>query len=278
MTLYDYLAILYNCNDSIELLLHESVDPIYDGSTQYLLNSIEFNKLMSYRIVYASVSKTDEIKFYTNPTSIQSTVISHEVYLKKPSIISKISYYINLLKDRIRTTYRSVDGKYNIFRIIGNKYSLVDTQETWYMSSFRNSLPANNTTFSINKPGDICTYTADVVYRYALNRYKNPIFRLKVLNRTNGNFDNLFSTNGECLVDDSMVFTLEKNPRPLQSYQSIKRRLKGNVISEERIIELVNIVSMNYDEILAAWYSHPSKFGSCYNEYGLNIQELKFDN
>ena len=284
MILYEYLITFDGCNHNVELDLIVSndninglrTDDVYANSMQYLLNSSEFSKYMACEVTSALVCKSDNIKFYRDPDNCCSTDMVHEIIIRKPSISNKLSYYIKLLKERVRTTYRSVDGKYNIFRILLNKYSLIDTQETWYMSSFRNSLPYNHPMFSEGKSGDICTYTADVVYRYALNRYKKPIFRLRVLHPTNNKMEELLNNAGECIVDDSMVFTLEENPRPIQSYESVKRRLKGNIISEERVQQLVNIVSKNYDEILTAWYSHPSKFGSCYNEYGLNIRELKF--
>lgn len=225
-------------------------ESVYDDTSLSLKR--DFSSLLCRRVKSVDIDNCD------NPINIDKNhtvdyVCSVDTY--SPSIVDKIIGYIKFKVGKI--------NRYDILvllnKLLYGKY-YIPLHPLLYDNKIDRELIGG-----YDKPGDIFVYTKNITDSNLFN-LKTPIFRLRVINRVNDEEIPIPIFKPDIWpgdnIDTTMVFTLEKHPVPLQTYESVKRRLRGNIITEERVNELVEFVSLNYDELRRAWDIDTDTFGT----------------
>ena len=132
----------------------------------------------------------------------------------------------------------------------------------------------------------------DACYRFHIyNKYRaiqmgqdtsTPFIKLDVSYRVNEYADDikpplwwlnkysLFENSGEDYCDYCIPFTIKEHPKPLISYDIVKRRLRGNILPQTEIDHLIKFISYNYKELLRVWYMDPYRLGRWEDLYDPN--------
>lgn len=267
MILYDLMQKLIVYSPCHVQIVDECDNVIYDDSSKFLWE--HRSDLMPYRISHASTfALGDDIEgFEKRMFNLDEDVVCDLRFIidvEKPTIFTKLKY-------KFLTIYQEYFCRNSPLDYIKYKLKIILTRkfiDEYYLPDNIEFSSSSTITTEFIKPigsrlgGQVNTYTAD-----NNSRYKFPIFRIVVIQHNNSD---VYKLSGPLsgkkiepdLVDITMVFTLEQEPKPLQNYIDVKERLKGNIISEERLNQLIGFVKDNYDLFIEAWYIHPSQFGT----------------
>jgi hypothetical protein len=226
----------------------------YDDNSSYLIG--RFSNLLCSRVVNFDSEDVYESVNTDNENQIMYT--RYNILVDKPNIMDVIIGFIKFRLMNLNLTRYNIAVFLN--RIFYDKYYIPYSEDLYDNMVDRDLL---------------YKYDDGKIYIYSENikdaNYKQPVFRVGVYSKVNDDKIRtpLFSPKQDEYenIDSTMVFTLEENPKPLQKYEDVSRRLNGNIISRERLDELVNFVSDNYYEFIKAWYVDTRKVGTLSKGY-----------
>ena len=277
MILYDYIRHERSWNNHVTVTIENGycdTSQVFDDNIAFLATSPKYKYLMSHKVFTYNSYECDPIIVNIDDHMKFECKIGTDIRLGKSSLFGIIKYKLLHVYDIWSYRLSRYNMLPNLLRLTIDKYysTFNDTE----YSDIRN-FPhiAYESVDYPNEGGRVLVYNADTVHRYGYGRFKCPVFRIDVYMRKNEDADKLHRpfNNDELDIDTTAVYTLDPTPRPLRSYDEMKRRLKGNVISECRFNELIEFVRNNYDALLDAWYTHPSQFGT--PEYGVDHSRIK---
>lgn len=118
-------------------------------------------------------------------------------------------------------------------------------------------------------------FNSIMIYPYQLRKgkYRKPIFRVNVIHY----IDDLYELTD--YTDTTMVFTLERHPKQLTSYDTMARRLNGNILPRNVINEVVKFVGDNYLVFVEAWFTDTRALNTYkhgYNPSDIDISNVDF--
>ena len=251
---------------------------VYCGTVEYLLCS-EYKKYRFYLVDTISVELEKNIVTRLNSDELSSdttysdNVIRMYVHSPQPPLRwAKITLKNLYYKIRQKFSFENI----RLF-IIHHFFDKYYTPEDNYLDFMMpNSLPSNS---MILKDGRNCGGLFTLVTKNTnFLKIKKPYFKLWVYRNKDDDIDipelpNQYGTSNDYRFDYTMAFSLEPNPKPLQSYEKISKRLDGNIRPWDEIEDLLKFVTLNYDLFIEAWNTDTSKMGAY--EYGFDISKLR---
>lgn len=269
MILFDFIS--KNNFGDIDIILDVAGDdnnPIYHNSSGLLQTSRRYRYLLCYPVKSFNIYECDNILKHMDDDTYCNICI--DMSLGRPTILSKMTFLYRYLKTMVSKALSRKNIRVTCRRLFIDKYYIQQFSDEYCEIS---NLPASlsRSVKFPNEPGAIDMYNADIVEKFGRYRYRQPIFRVHVYKSMDMSLDNEFINDD--YIDPTMVFTLDRNPKPIQPYDVVSRRLKGNIIPEGRVNELVEFVKNNYDVFIEAWHTHPSEFGS--PKLGIELSRIK---
>lgn len=247
MLLHDFIRFLNNKCTRITIYDDNSSDILFDDTVSSLYNSnngLLFGKIK--RVDIHGVKDRHPVNIGPNNSYRIDTEISVDIDI--PNTFNLLMGSLKLFKNKVRR--RDI-------MILMNKIFYRDKYYIPLISDLYDNHPDYK--FNVwNKDSERILIYNKSIRDCSLVKQTEPIFRILVY-EYNGSIDNIkipiFHPDNSLgdNVDLTMAFSLEPIPKPLQSYEMVKRRLNGNIISQERITDLVNFVSLNYEEFRKAW-------------------------
>lgn len=281
MNVYDIVNTMTSGTKLIINLFNDDDTLLFDNNIDCIC--VERPDLLSYRVCHISAYDISDcsIAYHIDDNDVYShpCLSCVELTVYKPTLISRMMVKLRRQVpeyESLKTSFDCISSillsnlKLCFIRLLFNKWFIPDG----YLESMYLQNCADTIRTKINYKY-LYIYTKNI-RAISTKKYKYPVFRIWVAQFTEETAKEKYLgfINWEHeFYDGTMIFTLEPQPKWLQDYDTIKRQLRGNIISKEEIQKVVDFVANNYELIRGAWDVNTDMFGTY--QYGFDITKLK---